>query len=310
MLNERVVIRRLAFIKYLYKVAVKQSQRPEPLCSASILTFHDAIELFLQLACEHLDIGKGKGEPTFLDYWDILASKLPAGCPTQKESMKRLNKARVGLKHHGILPSKSDIEAFRAIATNFFEENTPLIFGIKFSEISLLELVQCEETKRNLKEAVQLLEQHKIEESLGKVAIAFDQLMYDYERRKIDQFGLSPFFFGEDLTFLDSFFIGINRSEAGKLADFIDKVKESVEAIRNAVKILSLGIDYRRYIKFKLLTPNVYRTLGGTYYIFEKRPCGSREIPTVEDVQFCIDFVIESSITLQEFDYSVEGYSQ
>ncbi|KAF5426223.1 hypothetical protein C5S39_15140 [Candidatus Methanophagaceae archaeon] len=31
-------------------------------------------------------------------------------------------------------------------------------------------------------------------------------------------------------------------------------------------------------------------------------------IPTIEDVQFCIDFVIESAVTIQEFDFSVEEY--
>lgn len=304
MLNESVV-RRLAFIKYFYKVAVEQSQRPEPLCSASILTFHDAIELFLQLASEYLDVGKG--QPTFLGYWEILATKLPAGVPTQKESMRRLNRARVALKHHGTLPSKLDIEAFRASATNFFEENTPPIFGIKFSEVSLIELVQCEETKNNLKESMQLLEQNKIEEALDKVALAFAQLIDDYESKKRGQFGRSPFFFGESLTFLNSFFMGINRSQVGKLADFIDKVKESVEALQNAVKILSLGIDYRRYVKFRLFTPSILRTIDGTYHIQRTR-YGSKGIPTVEDVQFCIDFVIESSVTLQEFDFSIEGH--
>jgi len=58
MLDKSTIIKRLAFIKYLYKLAVDQSRRPEPLCSASILTFHDAVELFLQLASEHLDVGK------------------------------------------------------------------------------------------------------------------------------------------------------------------------------------------------------------------------------------------------------------
>jgi len=139
-----VNVRRLAFIKYLYQVAVEQSQRLEPLCSTSILTFHDAIELFLQLASEYLDVGKGR--PSFMEYWEILAStsKLPEGVLIQKESMRRLNKARVALNHHGILPSKLGIEAFRASVTNFFEENTPLIFDIKFSEISLIELVRYE----------------------------------------------------------------------------------------------------------------------------------------------------------------------
>lgn len=305
MLNESVV-RRLAFIKYLYKVAVEQSQRPEPLCSASILTFHDAIELFLQLASEHLDVGKDKGEPKFLEYWDLLASKLPLGFPTQKESMKRFNKARVDLKHHGILPSKLDIEAFRAGATNFFEENTPLIFEIKFSEVSLIELVQCEEAKNNLKEAAQLLEQNKIEESLDKVALAFAQLIDDYESRKMGRFGRSPFFFGESFTFLSSFHMGVDRTQAVKLAEFIDKVKESIKVLQDAVKILSLGIDYRKYVKFRLFTPRLLRMANGNYHI-ARIQYGSKGTPTAEDVQFCIDFVIESSITLQEFDFSIEG---
>lgn len=301
MLNESVV-RRLAFIKYLYKVAVEQSQRSEPLCSTSILTFHDAIELFLQLASEYL--GVGKGQPSFMEYWEILAPKLPEGVPTQKESMRRLNRARVALKHHGTLPSKLDVEAFRASATNFFEENAPPIFDIKFSEISLIELVQCEETKNNLKESAQLLEQNKIEESLDKVALAFYQLIDDYESRKRGQFGRSPFFFGKSLTFLDSFFMHIDRRE--KFSEFIDKVKESIEALQNAVKILSFGIDYRRYVKFRLLTPSISRTIDGTYHI-NRIQYGLKGIPTVEDAQFCIDFVIESSLTLQEFDFSIEG---
>ena len=291
---DKNIVKRLAFIKYLYKVAVEQSQKPEPLGSASILTFHNAVELFLQLASEHLDAGKK--EPPFMGYWEILAPKLSIGLPTQKESMRRLNRTRVALKHHGTLPSKLDIEAFRASTTNFFEENTLPIFNIKFSEISLIELVQCEKTKNSLKESKQPLKQNKIEESLGKVAIAFTQLIDDYESRKKGQFERSPFFFGESLTFLHDSFEDVN------------KVIKSIEALQDAVKILSLGIDYRRYASFRLLTPNVSRrSLDGIYTIFGI-PHGSKAIPTVEDVQFCIDFVIESSITLAEFDFSVEEH--
>lgn len=302
MLDESVV-KRLALIRYFYKEAVEQSQRPEPLCSTSILTFHDSIEFFLQLASEFLDIGRR--QPSFIEYWEILASKLPRGFPTQKESMRRLNRARVALKHHGTSPSKLDIEAFRASATNFFEENTPPIFDIKFSKISLIELVQCEETKNNLKESKQLLEDNKIEDSLDKVAIAFAQLIDDYESRKKGRFGRSPFFFGQSLTFLSSFHMGIDRSQVGKLADFVDKIKESVEALQVAVKILSLRIDYRRYVKFRLLTPHISRAVAGNYLI-SRGNWGERGLPSTVDVQFCIDFVIESAVILQEFDFNTE----
>ena len=295
-------IKRLAFIKYLYKVAVELSERPEPLCSASILTFHDAIELFLQLASEKLDFSKK--DIYFLDYWSLLSPKLPNSGLTQKESMRRLNNARVSLKHYGNLPSKLAIEAFRASATNFFEENTSLVFRVEFSDISLIELVQCIDAKNNLKVAEELLKENKIEDALDKVALAFIQLIDDYESRKRRKFGRSPFFFGESLTVLDSFFMHIDRRE--KISEFIDKVKESIESLQNAVKILSLGIDYRRYVKFRLLTPSILRT-DGTYRI-DRIQRGSKGFPMVEDVQFCIDFVIESSITLQEFDFSVEEH--
>ena len=150
------------------------------------------------------------------------------------------------------------------------------------------------------------MKENKIEESLDKVAISFTQLIGDYESRKRGRFGRSPFFFGESLTFLSSFHMGIDRSKERKLADFVDKIKESVEALQVAVKILSLGVDYRRYVKFRLLTPHLDRALAGNYLI-SRGNWGEKGVPSVEDVQFCIDFVIESAVILQEFDFNIGG---
>ena len=304
MLDESV-IKRLAFFKYIYKVAVELSERPEPLCSASILTFHDAIELFLQLASEHLD--RSKKDIPFLEYWDLLSPKLPNSGLTQKESMRRLNNARVSLKHYGNLPSKLAIEAFRASATNFFEENTPLVFGVEFSDISLIELVQCIDAKKNLKVAEELLKENKIEEALDKVAVAFAQLIDDYVSRKPGRL-----FFGESTTFLSSSLSsslnGLESSNRERmLARFIKEIIESIEALQGAVKILSLGIEYHKYVKFGLLTPEVWRRGEGDYDII-RVPRGSKGIPTAQEVRFCINFVIEAAITLQEFDFNVEEY--
>ena len=83
---------RLAFIKYLLNVAVGQSHQPEPLAAASILTFHDSIELLLQLACEHLDVST-KMNIGFMEYWGALKPNISGSGLTQKESMKRLTKA-------------------------------------------------------------------------------------------------------------------------------------------------------------------------------------------------------------------------
>ena len=53
---EESTSRRLAFIRYLYTQAFEQADQPEPFCAASVLSFRDAIEMFLGLACEHKDV--------------------------------------------------------------------------------------------------------------------------------------------------------------------------------------------------------------------------------------------------------------
>jgi len=290
-------IKRLAIIKYLYNVAVEQSMKPEPICSSSVLTFHDSIELFLELAAEHLD--KGKSGVDFMGYWELLALKVKDGL-TQKESCRQLNTARTGFKHGGILPSKLAIEGFRATSTNFFEENTPKVFGIKFSDISLIGLVQNEKVRKHLEEAEKMIKDGTIEDALDKAALALTILVDDYESSKKDKFGRSPFFFGEHLHFLDSFFLHIE----GDLGQFVDRTKESIEALQEAVKLLSLGLDYRRYARFRLLTPYVLKTTEG--YEIQRIQRGSRGIPRPEEVQFCIDFTIESALALQEFDFALE----
>lgn len=293
-----VTMQRLALIRYLYTSGVEESRRPEPLNAASILTFHDSIELFLEVASEHLDVG-GKN-PAFMEYWELLKPKLPGDGLTQKESMRRLNKSRVALKHHGTLPSRLDIEAFRATTTNFFEENAPLVFGIEFDAISMLSLIEDPNARSTLEQADLLLRlEGDREEALDMIALAFNQLIDGYEDSKRGRLGRSPFFFGGSLTFLDSFFM---RVEDRKLAEFIDKTKESLEAMQTAMKVMSLGLDYRRYAKFRLLTPRATRMIGGDYSIHRfKRD----EPPSVGDCRFCYDFVIETAIHLQEFDFEV-----
>jgi hypothetical protein len=280
----------------LYSLGVQQSQQPEPLAGVSILTFHDSIELFLQLACEKWNVTKQS--QSLMDYWNMLQ---PLGLQlTQKESVRRLNRARVDLKHHGILPSKLDIESFRGSVTSFFADNTHSVFGISFDAISMLGLVQCREARSNLEEAEKHITAHNGEDALDKIALAFAQIIDDYENRKRSHFGVSPFFFGESLTFESSFFMGIKH---GRFGTFVDKVKDSIEAMQKAMKILSLGLDYRRYVRFRLLTPNIIGIPGGDYVIQR----GHREeAPSSLDLRFCFDFVIESAIRLQGFDFAVE----
>lgn len=299
MLNQEIVIKRLALIKHLFKQGLEQSNQFETIASFSILSFHDSVEMFLKLASEHKNIKSDKFN--FLDYWTSLPEL------TLKESMRNLNTRRVNIKHKGILPSKSDIEVSRVNTNDFFDQNTKILFGVEFSEISLLTLITYEEVKSHLEKSEVALNKNNTDTCIQEAAMAFSELLHAYEGSKSSHYR-SPFYFGKDLTFLSSFHMGIGRgydtsNSDRKMADFVDRVKESLEGIQGAIKIISFGIDYRKYVKFNLLTPSVTRKHDGTYHAYQG---WQKKKLTKENCQYCIDFVIESTLKLQEFDFDVK----
>jgi hypothetical protein len=265
---------------------------------------HDAVELFLQLSCEQLNVGEK--QPTFIGYWDLLNPKLDPNELTQKESMRRLNKARVALKHHGTFPSDLDIEAFRANTMSFFQDNTPLVFGLSFEDVSLVEFVNPEASRSLLTEAQGDIARGDILSALDKTAIAYEEMIRDYEDRKRGRYLRSPFYFGRDLTFHDAFHLGLKRGtsrEEQNFAEFVDRVKESIEAMQGAIKTIALGIDYRKYARFKRLTPALLRTMDGKWHV-QRFASKADNLLSPDEARFCIDFVIESALALAEFDYS------
>ena len=297
MLNDSTT-RRLAFIKYLYTVGVDQSVQPEPLNSSSILTIHDSVELFLQLASEHLNVGNA--QPGFMEYWELINPKLAPNQLAQKESMRRLNKSRVSLKHHGTLPSKLDIDSFRGSATAFFQENSPIVFGIEFGSVSLASLVVCTEARTNLQEATELMKGGKFNDAIDKITTAFLKLINDYEARKEAWFGRSPFSFGTSFNSAD--IDSETTVNDRRLKKFLEKLRDTVDKLQSATRILSLGLDYARYSRFRLLTPSISQSLNGTIRIARFKDHAS----TSEECQFCFDYVIESALRLQQSDFNVD----
>jgi hypothetical protein len=61
-------MRRLAIVKYLHTQALEQERKGGPLAGLALLPFHDAVELFLQVAAETHQLKLPK-KVEFLDYW-------------------------------------------------------------------------------------------------------------------------------------------------------------------------------------------------------------------------------------------------
>ena len=285
---DALTMKRLALVRHLFNVGIEQSHQAEPMNSVSLLSFHDAVELFLQLTTEHRGISKN--DRTFMAYWDAIAPKI--GEPLrQQESMKRMNRARSQLKHHGVLPASTDVESFRVSTTNFFLENTPLVFGKEFGDISLVDFVSSQNVHAKLSNAEELIKKQRLKDALKETELAFNSIVHEYISSKLHP-GSSLF------KFENEFKPHLVLTEDGDVDDFVDEVGEAIPPMQEAVTILSLGLDYRKYAKFKsILSRGI-----------------SQQIPEPKNdeaahVAFCFNYVIESAIHLQNFDYRIDKVS-
>lgn len=293
-------IQRLSFVKYLHQSACEQSRSAELLAAASLLMFHDAVEMFLQISAEYLDAGSN--QPGFMDYWHILSPKLGGKSLPQKESMRRLNKARVSLKHNGNLPSRLDTEAFRAAATNFFAEACPMIFGIPFEDLSLIEYVSNDDVREHLKRAEACSAGGDHSAATGEVAVAYEKLIAGYFEEKTTEYFQNPFSFGPSVNLLSGSRLRIRDPELGGLKQYADSVQATLRRMQETIRILALGIDYKKYMRFKSNLPTVTQTMDNRYHVNRIIRSSDWKPTDRQYVDFCILFVVECAIRLDEPD--------
>lgn len=299
MLNSEIIIRRLALIKYLYKVGVQQSVQVETVAGFSILSFHDCVEMFLLLVAEHNDIKNDN--LNFMGYWDKFPNL------TLKESMRAVKDRRVSAKHKGQFPSKSDIEISRISVTDFLEQNSKIQFGVEFRNISLLDLIAYKNVKNYSEKAQSNIDNHEYDESLTNSKIAFETLLYSYELNKKDNWYNNLLDIGKKINNKYEYLVG----QSGREVEWFKDITKTTNQMREVLKITALGIDFKRYSVFQFLTPEVYRDMSGNYNptSFRKQSEKGLKIDG-RNCQFCIDFVLDCSIKLQEFDFDVNQYLQ
>ena len=298
MLDEELIIRRLATIKYLYNIGVQQSMQVDIIAGFSILSFHDCTEMFLLLVAENKEIDSKS--ISFMEFWNK--------CPelTLKESMRALKERRVSIKHKGQFPSKSDIDISRITITNFMEENCPIQFGVNFNEISISNLISYEDIRRLIDKAELLYNEANLYESLKNSKIAFIDLLYIYEESK-----RNPSSFNSMLNIgekIDDQYKKLIGSDYNSGAKWFEEITRTTNKIREILKITALGVDYKKYILFEAVTPVVeiwYKDGKRTYQSLPKELHEKNHQLRGTDCRFCIDFVIDSALKLQEFDYNL-----
>jgi hypothetical protein len=278
-------IKRLSIIKYVFNLGLEQSFLSESIAFTSILSFHDSVEMLLKLLAEEND---KKESYEFMKYWDLIPFL------SHREAMNRLNEVRKSLKHKAILPSNSEIESCRVNVSDFLEQTVRNYFNHEFSEISLINLIENDEVKMFLKKVEENIASENFKLALDNCAIAFHQLLRCYKfrpNRKRISYSPTPFFDDN------------KKQHVNDLKQIVGEANKIFDYFESQLDIISLGLDMRKYTKFKILTPDVYYQLSNKEF---RITTSTKAIFNKENVRFCFDFIINSAITVQATEINIE----
>lgn len=292
-------VRRLAFIRFLYTQGLDQARRPQPLAATALLSFHDAVEMFLLLAAEHLNVNL-PGNVTFENYWEQIAQRSGTQLPG-KPAMRRMNKSRVNFKHHGSIPSPTDLEQFRGDVTTFLTDATKLVLGADFLTLDMIDLVTQQVALTRLRDAETHASKGDFTEALAQLSEAFDELLSDYARRKRTASGSTPYTFGPEHGF-GNVTARPDSQFGSELGERVKKLTTAADRMQRAIRVLAVGLDYRRYARFEMLLPQVDYFMDNHR---EVRPLPGFEAGD-EEYQFCRQFVIETALHLAEMDFDLD----
>lgn len=295
-------VRRLAFIRFLYGQGLEQAARPQPLAAAALLSFHDAVEMFLLLAAEHLGVNLDRNT-TFDGYWTQIAAQASVQLPS-RNAMRRMNNSRVNFKHHGSIPSATDLDQFRADVTTFFTDATQAVFAADFYSLDMADLVTQQEALTRLHDAETQVGIGDYTEALALLSEAFDELLSDYAKRKRTSHSSTAYSFGPEHG-LDRFAVHRITKIDPTFDRHIEAITEAVGQMQRAMKVLAVGLDYRRYARFDMLVPRIDRYSDGHR---EAHPIPGLQVGA-EEYQFCRQFVIETALQLAEMDFDLDLFN-
>lgn len=278
---------RLAFVRYAYHQGVEQSRAPEPGNSVGVLLFHDAVDLFLQLAAEHLNMAKKPGKASLLDYLAEIDAHLQPATLSGRQGMVRLNSIRNSLKHNGVRPSSNDVEGLRGSVTSFLEDNTPILFGLQLHEISMARLVSVEKARDHLLEAEKLLASGDHVAAIEACALAFYYVVRAYHRLNPPAFKKAAF--GP-------------RAGSGadanlrQLVEYVGEIATALDELQGRVDLLTLEVDPPDAARFTRTTPRVVFTMDGKSHLTWLVDTGAL---TDADARFCYSTVIGAALAFQ-----------
>lgn len=261
------IVRRVCLARHLYGLAKDNLDSSNELYLFSAVNLlQDSVEAFL-LAVSDFVGAPIDSRTTFDKYFVEINKKIAPQELPFKNPLLRLNKIRVNSKHHGIQPSKQEVERLEVNVNEFFIESCTSILGCNFNTVSAIDLLNDGETKDVLVEARDALEKTRLDECaiLCRKAIYLEiEQAYDISRFRAD---------APPRGLLDAFGPTCKAPYYAQSSEYIERnVKDPTDyivydQIHLHQELSTLKVDGTSFWNLWRLTPDMYRGDDLNWYV-------------------------------------------
>jgi hypothetical protein len=249
----------------------------------------DAVELFLRAVMKVRPVAGQKIPEDFvkcMDYIDAAADQVETKYVPFRAKLIELNKARVNFKHYGLIPDKVDSRRLLGYVQDFFDIAAERFFGVRFSDLSVADLVTSTTVRDRLKDAECTLRDGDIERALGYSAEAVDVA----SRQLIAM--LSP----RSSRWPPSTSARFDDAAAQLARELEGSIEDAFAGSERVAIMLALAVNITELVRFESVVPSLHRQFGGSYMWEWKQGASA---PSLSDAAFAVDFATKFVLAVQ-----------
>lgn len=265
---------------------------------AAINLLHEATESFLLSVIEVTE-APIKKNTNFEGYLDAIDKKLSPKALSGRSALLRFNKARVAAKHHLVLPDREQTVRFFRNIEECFELTSKIAFDRSFDEINLINLIESDEIRGHLYDA---LDQYQNQEYFACLSDVRKAIYVEFEKSSdIKKFSDAT---NSDRKGILSPFHSSNAPTYARSADYIERnVKTPFDYIvldhsKQNSKLLEEGIDPQAFWNIWRLTPSVYQ-FEDSSWVVEEEISVLNDPHRVENARYVLDSAVEILLKIQ-----------
>lgn len=278
-------LQRLLLARLLLDHAARHLQAAGPVSQApALLCLQDAAEIVVGIIADALGVPLKSFEEN-LQNVEKAVGPLPL-----RNRLAAMNKARVSLKHYGVIPDREALRVFMIETEAFARDSLVRFANLNLDEASFADLVANPKVRRESKIAEQHFAEGRYDDCATACACGFAFLTERIERDRepLDTHSIRgrSYTASNDVDFL-----------AKGLEELMEKVQEKFTKHSHLFGLLTSGVDLTNFSHFATLTPEV-TTLQGRPLVYGR---GVYHRPlTKEQARFCLDYLVDSAMTVHQ----------